>query len=303
VIDHVDGTILVNDKPRVMVDVPSIHVENEPWQPNFPPWHPWRLPSDWSGIGDCADSSDAVYAFHPRLPAAWHPLLEEGQYVRMVGELITDVPHDQNPWRTSGDGGPARWTELHPVDFIERLPDKPRTELIYGAALCDNAWTLDVDLPFPREWTDTGHVEVKELVLPGTELSSIVEGNATRTGAAIVVHDELVHVHIRVQGAPGKYSAIYRLRYRPAQPLPRIRITPQIASVSPGQSITFGVDPPIAVDWQVLEPVGSLDASGRFVVSAADSGPGHLVTIAALVRGRVPYAGGFATATVWVGSP
>jgi hypothetical protein len=219
ILDHVYGRKIIDERPNRMVNVPTVHVEHIPWLAD----KPTALPDDWYGRDHCSSKRDAVYAFPVRQPVPGPPL-QEGSYVRMRGSLITDVPHDTNPWNTGGDahtgGGPARWTELHPPDIIEVLPDMPRRSMTYGllvyasnGAFSGESRSLDVRLDHPPEWAP---VRIDELVLPGTNPGTITDGNATRTGARLTREASAVHVQVTVQGEagwgrPGKFAALYRI--------------------------------------------------------------------------------------------
>ena len=63
----------------------------------------------------------------------------------------------------------------------------------------------------------------QEFVGPESNLSTIVEGNPQRTGAAVTVFSDHIHVHVKVKGqggwgAPGKFKAVYRVWWEPGPP-------------------------------------------------------------------------------------
>ncbi|GEM_PF-5717134 len=134
-----------------MVGRPTIHVELNGWRPSD---HPGKTPpSDW-GWSNSNGCPGVVWAFNPINPLACAAPLRVGMYVRIVGSLITDEPHDQSAgvptwWVNSfgesapgeqGQAGPdalnalqldwagglnsydannpARWSEIHPPDII-----------------------------------------------------------------------------------------------------------------------------------------------------------------------------------------
>jgi hypothetical protein len=178
-----------NDYPLVVAAVPRINVELTPWRigrASGPPGWIHQEPS----------CPEVVWPYPPRNPLPWQEPLAEGQYVRMVGSLITDVPHDppsKNPWRTGSDGGPARWTELHSVDIIEVLPYKEPDEWVMGIAVCaEHGWfsgnkqTLDLWLPYGElkpNWSDGSTNDPQELILSCHAVASPARGFPTRDAA------------------------------------------------------------------------------------------------------------------------
>lgn len=165
---------------------------------------------------------------------------------------------------TDTDWGPvnsARWVEIHSPDKIRILPDKGYEtggttqrglvfETVRGVALgkkselFSGSSTMDYDIPAPPLNLRDGesvvtlnpHLEVQEIVLPGTNWRSIRDGNGipggndvTDTGARITVHDAdvnnaWVHIHVKVEsesvwGANGKFAALYRVYWAPAMDL------------------------------------------------------------------------------------
>jgi hypothetical protein len=176
----------------------------------------------------------------------------DNQPVVMSGVLVADEPHtDSNgldyraaslDWQ-GGDGSdvryaannPARYTEVHPPDSIvlDQHPNPDEDDLI-GVAV--SIGTSDVT-PWPtqQELTVTLHpvtnqppgtkLQVQEIVLPDSYLPSIIEGNATLTGAALNVNVSSFDLHVKVQAAPfnqhtGRFAAIYRMRWVPGGPPP-----------------------------------------------------------------------------------
>src|SRR4051794_4546515 len=224
------------DGLKLLVRIPIVHVEVHSWKPGIE--NNGRLvhaghsrPPDWDKRAACATST--FWPFHPSNPLPWQPPLAVGDYVRIVGSLITDAPHGGDPFDdfTLGESNPARWTEIHPPDIIERLPDKQRNETLQAVrvwAKPRQASVLDVDLPAPPRppWAESLHVT--EVVLPGTRQESIVKGNATKTGAALTVLGDRVHVHVMVSGtlagaavpAPGRFAAVYRVFWMGSRPVP-----------------------------------------------------------------------------------
>lgn len=145
--------------PYSVVTRPIIHVELNAWDPAQ---HGGQsAPADWVSVPspNCEGMS---FPFDPRQPISFLPALANGQYVRMMGSLVTDDPHEKNPhliyedrlvgyvyhddpgvvlnaarelWsakRAETDPtNPVRWTELHPPDIVAVLDEhKARTETV-----------------------------------------------------------------------------------------------------------------------------------------------------------------------------
>ena len=180
-------------------------------------------------------------------------------YVKVTGSLVTDEPHtsEAQVWtwlarqfnivrssddearavRQAWDSRPptdpnnvARWTELHPPDGIWMLGTKMPKYTLRGVAVfarnglfAGDQQALDVDIypPGPRP---TGmQAAVQENVGSETNFSTIIEGNASKSGAAITTFPDHVHIHVKVQGqggwgAPGKFKALYRVYWEPIPP-------------------------------------------------------------------------------------
>ena len=126
---------------------------------------------------------------------------------------------------------PARWTEIHPPDIIKVLPYKEPKETLRGIAVVANngplvgetrSISVDIYPPSPRPLS-ISKLEVKELVGPETNFSTIIEGNVTKSGARITTYSDRVNVYVKVQGqgaygAPGKFKAIYRVGWATLPP-------------------------------------------------------------------------------------
>ena len=206
-------------------------------------------PADWVSV-DALVTQPYPQAYWPyQLPVA----AQNGDYVRVCGSLVTDPAHIGSPgasaayndamtiWQAAeghtSPTNPARWTEMHPPDAIQRVADldpadqsAPGTSNLIGVAVvCQSSLISPVEV-FNEITTDlrptasqppgtVAHVE--EYVGPETLISSIVEGNAAGEGAAITVYPDRVTVHVKVRGepfhgAPGKFKAVYRLSWVPS---------------------------------------------------------------------------------------
>jgi hypothetical protein len=161
------------------------------------------------------------------------------------------------------EADPPRWTEMHPPDLISRrtvddeiLEDKVRTEAVFGVVAVARAaitnpvghdQAVTVDLRPPADRPAHSKAAVQEFVGPETRFGSIVEGNADRSGAAITLYDDRAQVHVKVHGdgfagAPGKFKAVYRLRWVPDPSSYQARVTVIPATVPANVSVTVTVN-------------------------------------------------------------
>jgi hypothetical protein len=153
--------------PQQIETTPLIHIELNGWRRSE---HPNEVPPEDWGFSD-ADSQrcgGVLWAYNPLRPLPWQPNLTAGQYVRIVGSLVTDEPHfseaqvptwlcrnfnvrpacsfetaQVNSVKQTWGGNKAetdpdnvaRWTEVHPPDIIVVMKDKNPTETLRGIAL------------------------------------------------------------------------------------------------------------------------------------------------------------------------
>ena len=222
-----------------------------------------KKPPDWVFKDDnfLLDDESAGEAFHkkppfwpfdPTKPAPGKVSIADGDYVRVYGSLVTDKrhSHDENFSPTVNDAielwatglgnnvdDQARWTELHPPDWIEVLP-AARSQVLRGvtvAAPGTYEWrpriesVLDVDIIAPPKPPSDVILRYREIVGPETAAGTIVEGNATRTGALItpLANADGIHVHVEVTGtrswtggSPGKFRALYWLYWEVTESAP-----------------------------------------------------------------------------------
>ena len=192
---------------------------------------------------------------------------QNAPYVSIVGSILTDNPHvsegfvgtfiarhfDIDPtvdsgvraaieiWGANKDPKdpthPARWTEIHPPDVIKVHDYRKAKETLRGIAVVaknglvvgeTRSISVDIYPPRPRPLS-ISKLEVKELVGPETNYRTIIEGNATKSGARLTTYSDRVNIYVKVQGqggwgAPGKFKAIYRVRWSPPPPPPQIWI-------------------------------------------------------------------------------
>ncbi len=214
------------------VATPLVHVELSGWKISG---HPNDLPPpDWQTYGI---NGDVLWAFKPD---QFYP----GQYVRMIGSLITDEPHCTGDgdlkdavrkWARSGcstnfdSHNPARWAEMHSPDLIQPIAEPANARDVTVKAVADVAEnglfsgetnTIDADIWPPAYQLVNGvcpyGITVDERVGGETNYGTITDGNATLSGARIDRYADHVHVHVTVHGqggygAPGKFKAIYKV--------------------------------------------------------------------------------------------
>lgn len=148
-------SLRLSGSPRKSVSIPFVKIELNSWgwRGHTPPIT--KAPSDWTHIGNCGRTWPFDHyqpkSDGPRLkPLAWD-MVERGPYVRIVGSIVTDSPHDVQhrpnvffsrhfaittddiaEWQgavpdwhpgvaTNDPRHYARWTEIHPPDLIEVL--------------------------------------------------------------------------------------------------------------------------------------------------------------------------------------
>jgi hypothetical protein len=141
---------------------PIVHVEVASWDPSR--HRGQQPPAGWKAYALPGCASDIRWPYDPRNPIPTQSPLQAGQYVRMVGSLVTDDPHvriteepadyaasdrdvhgilggddattlsvrlfwEQERLQNDPANG-SRWSELHPPDLVEVLPSRPRTEVL-----------------------------------------------------------------------------------------------------------------------------------------------------------------------------
>ena len=220
-----------------------------------------KQPPDWAFVdpdlklkdtsaGDAFDKP-VTWPFDPTTPAIGNIRIGDGDYVRVYGSLVTDKRHSggfKEPsvndavelWKAglgNNENDDARWTEIHPPDWIEVLP-APRAQTLRGvvvAAPGTYQWrgriesVLDVDIPAPAKPAPDSVLHFREIVGPETDLGTIIEGNSALTGADITqtANPDGIRVHVKVAGrrsfvggSPGKFRALYWLSWDAPGPAP-----------------------------------------------------------------------------------
>jgi hypothetical protein len=279
---------------------PTIHLEVNGWDPAK---QTGMLPKDWTLSGATVNPGQGfdqlVWPYHPakdRGAPGGRPLAV-GQYIRVYGSVIADIPHAHGAgqaaaewiqqafgfgtraadygqaalaWIGSGieldETDQARWTEIHPPDLIEILPDQQRTEAVFGitviarsAAISPVAAVKEITVDLRPPGTRPAHSKcaVQEYVGPETRYASIIEGNANHSGAAITLFADRATVHVKVQGdafqgSSGRFKAVYRLSWVPDPNSYRLDVTVTPRSIPAGTPtvVTFN-----CVDADTRAPV------------------------------------------------
>jgi hypothetical protein len=219
-----------------------------------------KQPPDWIVVdmaflltdttaGD-AYNKPPIWPFDRTRPSPGNVLIPDGTYVRVYGSLVTDKRHSGgfSPtindaielWKTglgNNQDDQARWTEVHPPDWIDVLP-APGSQVLNGVVVAAPGtfpWrariesVLDVDILAPPKPAPNSVLNFREIVGPETDLGTIMEGNATLTGAAItqITNPDGIRVHVKVGGRrsfvggdPGKFRALYWLSWDAPGPTP-----------------------------------------------------------------------------------
>lgn len=232
--------------PYRIASRPLIRIEFWGW-----PEQRWMRPPprDWSYQG-APGCPDVHFVFDPLRPIPSGPRLEPGRYVRIVGSFVSDAPHAtkatvgvwlaqnfrftlapehliyaaQKIWSEGGEenpGNPARWTEIHPPDLIEPLPDLAPVETIRGVAVSvpsgvfrEETQQLELALSPPRPRPAWAHgVRVRELVLA---VSGETAFERAVLASRVVADGDSARITINPRWAGvAKFAAIYRVSWNP----------------------------------------------------------------------------------------
>jgi hypothetical protein len=271
---------------------PLIGLEINGWKPgndlNVARPDDWHFPQDGSVAGQ-----DFLTAFGlPETRWPFDPRFQQVSdnswpYARIVGSLIADKEHGgpggvtvaERAWRAGmpNEAGeaPTRAVEIHPPDYIEILADQPRSETLRGVAVvagtgafesAEQELTARIAPPGPRPSPDHG-ITIIELVGPETDLSTIVGGNESLSGALLqsTYYDIRLWIKVRrtgIGGRPGRFKAIYRVFWDiPGLPRPTGWWS---------RSGTLSLSPPDRIDYTITPNAVGSDAV-EFVLEA---GPG-----------------------------
>jgi hypothetical protein len=165
----VQSEVVARSSTRARYSEPIVHIELDGWPRKDADRGTPAKPSTWTFTNDC---SGATWPYDPRQPGG--TALAPGQYVRVVGSLVTDTPHMMSDqiatnyvlrfgyaaavrdlgqqradggqtnavkWMWGGNRGendpthPARWNEIHSPDYFEVFAAKDRPETVRCVAL------------------------------------------------------------------------------------------------------------------------------------------------------------------------
>lgn len=159
------------------------------------------VPRDWVEADDVDGDPNIHWPFHPQRPLDFQPgEIHEGDYVRMVGTLWEDEPHNHGRCWDDEDEGGHGWFELHPVDFMAKFNDfapNPPQSTAQVIAAC-RAREVEVDLrpPSPQPAGTVPRFE---------EILRVNEGTTRR----ITTHSDHITVHLDVRDRFWGYYRVY----------------------------------------------------------------------------------------------
>jgi hypothetical protein len=209
-------------------------------------------PSNWDVKVDTDLYGPVFFPWDPRYPSNVdreedpNGYFRDGEYVRVVGALVTDFPHGR-VWKypyphipnyQTDKNNPARWTEIHPIDVIERVdPPRDANGMLHKETVkCVAAVAENGDLgEFTGDTTPfRARIPAPEKPDPLAQLRFIEHidntGNTLMHTASrrVDVHSNYIEVSGGVQGEGnlgvyGKFKACYRVFWEPGPP--QIRIT------------------------------------------------------------------------------
>jgi hypothetical protein len=126
----------------------NLKIEIHGWDKNR--WG--AVPIDWIAADDIDGDPNIFWPFHPRHPLDFQPGdIQVDHYVRLVGTLWEDNPHQYGKCWDGADEGGHGWYELHPVDFMAMFNDfapAPPQNTAQVIAAC-NAGIVDVNISPP----------------------------------------------------------------------------------------------------------------------------------------------------------
>jgi hypothetical protein len=227
-----------------VVGQPLIRIELGGWdtlKQKGPPPLGWQR----RGAEGCPN---AFFAFDPLQPVLTRPRLRPGQYVRVIGSLVSDAPHGskafvgawlvrslgiamdpthriyaaQSIWSEGPEenpNNPARWVELHPPDLIEPLPDREGSETVRGVAICvdNNIFprttkppALAFSPPGPRPKWARG-VSVREILL---SVSPSVAFDRAVAVSRVTIKESVASIMVDPRSVGvAKFAAVYRVSW------------------------------------------------------------------------------------------
>jgi hypothetical protein len=182
-------------------------------------YSPWTV--------DAAAPANTFWPYDPRVPLVGTSPLVPDDYVRIAGTLWQDTDHGAPPYRwTMLRPALGAWLELHPVDWIVRVPGPPVRKLVRIVERInwhptnDSSETRTLE-PVPRP--DANHVlRCRELVDGRFTLpSSIVQHSTTVNETNVVVQTTVRRAILDTTSPglqPGRFKASYILWWEVGQP-------------------------------------------------------------------------------------
>lgn len=250
------GNLYIDGTDWVRVGRLIIHVELNGWDDSIRtmdkgtngrplnPLYKITFPLGWQTYNVDPQARNVYWPYNPRHPLYWQDPLEDGQYVRMYGSIVTDDPHQHHKTDIQGNSikalwnglgraesdpsHPAQWTEMHSPDIISVLKHKDKKETDTAVAICADIshtpQTLNITLRPPgTKPRPTAHAEVTELVGPESDLGTITAGRIAPTGSSTVFAGAFINnmgdsanISIAVSYSPfrtGLFKAIYRVKW------------------------------------------------------------------------------------------
>ncbi|MBI4538587.1 MAG: hypothetical protein HY704_03640 [Gemmatimonadetes bacterium] len=205
-----------------------LHVEIDGWGPvrraGLAP------PPGWVGH---PETPGVFWPFDPKSPPGGRGgPLQLGDYVRIVGTLWEDEPHDcrtcwNGPEGDLGEDAKACWhggstnqgrwgrgyNEIHPVDFLARIdgPTSATTETVELLAMCGtSSITRDIEPPGepPTPQSTAGFEEIVD--------DEFTVWRSVKTQDRVTVLPDRIRVHVEVEtggflGHGAKFKAVYRV--------------------------------------------------------------------------------------------
>jgi hypothetical protein len=175
---------------------------------------------------DAAAPTNTFWPYDPRLPLVGTSALVADDYVRMAGTLWQDTDHAGVDRWTRLRPGMGAWLELHPVDWIVRVPGPAVRKLVRMVERINwdpvnnfpETRTLE---PVPRP--DANHVlRCRELVDGRFTWPASIVQHSTAVTATNVVVQTTVRRAVTLPGfpnpQPGRFKASYILWWEVGQP-------------------------------------------------------------------------------------
>jgi hypothetical protein len=224
-----------NDWSSTEIPFPRVMVEGE-----LNCWHvndthrggPFGWAYNWKGRGKAPDGwiqqeyeladPDAIEAqswwpFVPSNPDGGGRDLAVGDYVILRGTLWQDVYHNHGPtpWEQGPTQGHGGWIELHPVDWLQRVPVTLLPQTAVTIAICDTqSQSRDFNIkPDFKQFTTLDVLDVRELIDGRfTVMGTVYQHYASNLGD---------HVHIGVttenmSPQQSRFKAVYVVTWEPS---------------------------------------------------------------------------------------